>query len=479
MRARRQEGRRILILGSGAREHALAWWLLRDPGAPAVAVLPGNDGLRAAGVATLPGSAEEPAQVVAAARDWQAELVVVGPEAPLAAGVADALAAAGIPCLGPVRAAARIESSKLWARLFMARHGIPGPAFATAASPEEVARWTGSRRPPYVLKADGLAAGKGVFLAATRQEALEQARRLLAGALGEAGRRLVLEEYLEGRELSVFALADGRRHLLLGAARDHKRLLEGDRGPNTGGMGACAPVPGVDEPLLERIERRILAPALEGLAEEGAPFRGFLYAGLMLTREGPQVLEFNARLGDPEAQALLPLLAGDGARPDRLPGGFPGGFAGWSELLLAAARGELPEHLPPAGPPRGRPDRWALATVLAAPGYPEAPRHDLPIRGLERLSPAGAPETLGPALPESLLFHAATRRAAGGTWRTAGGRLLTAVGLGSTPEAARARSQALLAALGLEGGLWRRDIGLVEPAGPGRPAGPEGAPRPQ
>ncbi|MBX5465778.1 MAG: phosphoribosylamine--glycine ligase [Clostridia bacterium] len=453
-----RERLRILVLGSGAREHAIAWWLLGEAAVAEVAVLPGNDGLRAAGLTTLPGPAEEPARVVAAARDWGAQLVVVGPEAPLAAGVADALAAEGIPCLGPGRAAARIESSKVWARLFMARHGIPSPAFATAESPEEVERWTASHRPPYVIKADGLAAGKGVLLAATPAEALDQARRLLAGALGAAGRRLVLEEYLEGEELSVFALADGRRHLRLGAARDYKRLGEGDRGPNTGGMGAVCPVPRVDHALLERVEREIVRPALEGLAEEGAPFRGFLYAGLMLTPRGPRVLEFNARLGDPESQALLPLLAAEGAA-----GHLPAGFAGWGPLLLAAARGELPPGPAVAVPASGR---WAVATVLAAPGYPEAPRLDLPVRGLERIPPAGAGGDREPP-PASLLFHAATRRGEDGLWRTAGGRLLTAVGVGPTLASARERSQALLAGLDLEGGLWRRDVGLL-PA-PGRP----------
>jgi phosphoribosylamine--glycine ligase len=388
---------RILVIGGGAREHALCWRLRRE-GAEVFAA-PGSDGI-ATVAARVP--LHDPADVAAWAAGAAVDLAVVGPEQPLAAGVADRLRARGVPVCGPSQAAARLEASKAWCRAFCARHGIPGPRFTVVEHlPEELPL-------PCVVKTDGLAAGKGVVV--VREPAdLERARRLPPP--------LVIEELLLGRELSVFALVDGRRWLLLGDARDYKRLLPGDRGPNTGGMGAFSPVGEAD---LAAIAEQVLAPAVAGLRAEGTPFVGFLYAGLMLTAEGPRLLEFNVRLGDPEAQVLLPRWQDPVA-----------------EVLLAAARGSLG-----AASVRLAPET-AVGIVLASPGYPDAPRPG------QRLPD---PEAAG-----GLVFHAATERR-DGAWFSAGGRVLTAVGLGPDRPAARARALELARRLAFPGAQWREDV---------------------
>jgi phosphoribosylamine--glycine ligase len=410
---------RVLVVGGGGREHALAWRLRRCPSVREVLAAPGNPGM-APVARCLPVAADDPAGLAELCRREGVDLVVVGPEAPLVAGLADRLRWAGLTVLGPSAAAARIEGSKGWAKELCRRYGIPAPAAVACAEPAEALAYARTCPLPVAVKADGLMAGKGVVLAHTREEALRA-----AGTLSARG-PVVFEEHLRGREVSAFALSDGERWVLYGVARDHKRLLDGDRGPMTGGMGAFSPVPDVS-PAEEAAIRGILSSALRALAAEGCPFVGFLFAGLMLTADGPKVLEFNCRLGDPEAQCLLPRLEGDVA-----------------EQWWRAARGGLRAGEAVAWRPE-----YALGVVLATPGYPEAPRPGQEIPGL------GTDGQLpGPAV----IFHAATAR--DGAWRTAGGRVLTAVGLGDDLAAARARAYAAAEALAFPGAQWRRDIGL-------------------
>jgi phosphoribosylamine--glycine ligase len=412
---------RILVVGGGAREHALCWRLRQDGND--VWVAPGNPGMVAVAtrVAATPTDA---AALLDLIRREGIELTVIGPEAPLVAGVADRLAEGGAAVLGPSAAAAQIEASKSWAMAFCGRHGIPAPQATQCRDPGEAVARARSCPLPVVVKADGLMAGKGVCIAHGRDEAVAAARTLSAHG------PVVFEEFLEGREVSAFALCDGRRGLLYGIARDHKRLLDGDRGPMTGGMGAFAPVPDVDE-ATESAIRRLLEATVAALADEGRPFVGFLFAGLMLTAEGPRVLEFNCRFGDPEAQSVLPLMQGDLA-------------AQW----IRAARGDL------------RPDERvrfaravALGVVLAAPGYPDAPQPGQQIPGLD-------PHGQLAAHPAALVFHAATAYQEG-AWRTAGGRVLTVVGRGPDLDAARPPADAPARAAEFPGAQLRRDMGRV------------------
>lgn len=420
---------RVAVIGSGGREHALVRALRGSPSVREVLAVPGNDGIAGDGVRCLAVDPLDLDGVCRALAEERVDLAVVGPEAPLVAGLVDRLEAAGIPACGPRRGAARIEGSKAFAKAFMERHGIPtasGRVFEDPAEAEDFLR----RHPgPWVVKADGLAAGKGVFVCADTGAALQAARRLMRqGVLGDAGRRVVIEERLSGRELSVLAITDGERVELLPPARDHKRLLDGDRGPNTGGMGAYSPVPDATPGLLERVRREILEPAVRGLAEEGHPYRGVLYAGLMLTADGPRVLEFNCRLGDPEAQVILPRLEGD------LAGAF-----------LGAATGRL------AAPLRHRQEA-AVCVVLAAPGYPDEPRRDLPVAGLEEAA----------ALPGVYIDHAGTRRTPRG-WVTAGGRVVAVTALGASLEEARCRAYAAAERIHFPGRHLRRDIAAPAP----------------
>ncbi len=423
-RSREGVGVRVLVVGGGAREHALCWRLAREDGVHVWAA-PGNPGMRSV-ARCVPVAADDAAALADVARREGVDLVVVGPEGPLVDGVADALRPQGLAVLGPGAAAARIEGSKRWAMAFCRRHGIPAPAFEVAEDVpralELAARWP----LPVVCKADGLMAGKGVVVAETRDEALAAARLLAARG------PVVFEEFLAGVELSAFALCDGQRVWYLGEARDHKRLLDGDRGPMTGGMGAFAPVPELDEATRTQV-RGILRAAVAALAAEGVPFVGFLFAGLMLTAAGPRVLEFNCRLGDPEAQALLPLLAGPIA-----------------EHWLVAARGGLPGD---GDAPRA--PEAALGVVLASPGYPEAPRAGGRIQGL--CSDGG--------VHGALCFHAATALR-DGEWTTTGGRVLTVVGRGSDLATARSAAYRAAASVQFAARQWRGDIGL--PPGGGR-----------
>jgi phosphoribosylamine--glycine ligase len=398
---------RILIVGGGGREHALAWKLSAEPGVNEVVVAPGSDAIaREARVRIAPHvDPLDPPAVVRLARERAAELVVIGPEAPLAAGVSDALAAAGIAVFGPTAAAARIETSKAFCHEVAEAAGVRMARSIVATTPREIdaaVREVASAGVGFVVKEDGLAAGKGVTV--FDPDADPAAWRDAYGEL-PAG-TVVVEERLSGHEASVIAVCDGERAVALPAARDHKRLLDGDRGPNTGGMGAYAPLPDLDAVAAERLVGEIHLPILAELARRGTPFRGFLYAGIMLTDAGPRLLECNARLGDPEAQVILPQVA------------EPLG-----PLLLRAARGGF-------GPSRwGRVSAmpgWFVGIALAAAGYPDSPRRGDRIDGLEAAVDTGV-----------LVFHAGTRRNAAGDWETAGGRVLTVVGRGPDLQAAR------------------------------------------
>jgi phosphoribosylamine--glycine ligase len=443
--------RRILVVGGGGREHALAWRLAGEPGVETVTVTPGSAGIATlAGVLVDPaGSPTDPRAVVAAARRARADLVVVGPEAPLAAGVADALEQAAVPVFGPSAAAARIESSKAFCHQVAAAAGIPmarAGAFAALEPARAAAADLAAAGAGVVVKADGLAAGKGVVVCASLAEAEAALAAIFAGGDSPDGTpRVVVEERLWGREASVIALCDGRDALALPPARDHKRLGDGDSGPNTGGMGAYSPLPDVPDALVADVVARFHRPALAELARRGLPFRGALYAGLMVTPDrGPFLLEFNARFGDPEAQAILPRLA-----------------APLAPLLLAAATGRLREAasaLGMAGDLVPATDAAAVAIVLASRDYPEAPRSGDTIRGLPEAA-AGA-----------LVFHAGTRRGAGGGWETDGGRVLAVVGRGADLAEARSVAERAADAISFDGLRRRRDIaaGIPQAAG-GRP----------
>jgi phosphoribosylamine---glycine ligase len=410
---------RVLLLGSGGREHALAWKLAQSPKLSELLCGPGNPGTARLG-RNVPLKAEAPDAVAALARQERVDLVVVGPEAPLVAGAADALAAEGIPCFGPVAAAARLEGSKAFAKEIMAEAGVPTAdfqVFTDVAAAEAYAVAQGR----IVVKADGLASGKGVIVAPDAESARAAVRAV--GAMGAAGQRMVLEELLEGEEVSVIALCDGERYVLLPPAQDHKRVGEGDTGPNTGGMGAYCPVPFLSPEALAQVGERVIAPMLAVMRKRGAPFKGALYAGLMLTRSGPKVLEFNARFGDPETQVLM-LQLGE----DLLP------------LLDDCARGRLeprPLTLAPGA---------SVGVVLAAEGYPETPKRGQRIHGLEAV-PAGASVFLAGVEEKD------------GAILTAGGRVLTVCARGQDLVEARERAYAAISGLRFEGMHFRRDIG--------------------
>jgi len=410
---------RVLLLGAGGREHALAWKLSRSPKLSALLCGPGNPGTARLGT-NVAVKADSPAEVAALARREKVDLVVVGPEAPLVAGVADALAAEGIACFGPVAAAARLEGSKAFAKEVMAEAGVPTAdfrVFTDVAAAEAYAVAQGR----IVVKADGLAAGKGVIVAPDAQAARAAVRAV--GAMGTAGERLVLEELLEGEEVSVIALCDGERYVLLPPAQDHKRVGEGDTGPNTGGMGAYCPVPFLSAEALAQVGERVIGPMLATLRRRGTPFKGALYAGLMLTRNGPRVLEFNARFGDPETQVLMLQL-----REDLLP------------LLEACARGRL-ESRPLVLEPGA-----SVGVVLAAEGYPETPRRGQRIDGVDLSAQDGTVFLAGVEAREGALV-------------TAGGRVLTVCARGADLAEARTKAYATAAGLRFEGMHFRRDIG--------------------
>ena len=416
---------RILVVGSGGREHALCWAIAASPLCDALFCAPGNAGV-AQDAECVPVEAGDIEGLLDFARREGIDFVVVGPEGPLAAGLADRLAEAGIKCFGPTRAAARLESSKSFAKAFCERHGIPTAAHRTFEEAGPALEYVRARGAPIVVKADGLAAGKGVTVAATVAEA--EAAILAAlrdGAFGAAGAKVVVEEFMEGEEASFLALCDGTRALPLAAARDHKRAGDGDSGPNTGGMGACSPAAIVDEAMAARIVAGIVEPAVAGMAAEGTPFQGVLYAGLMIGPEGPRVVEFNARFGDPECQVLVARL-----RSDILP------------ALVACADGQLAHF-----DLRWR-DEAAVCVVMAARGYPGAHGTGSRIEGIER-----AEED-----PEVAVFHAGTARDDSGALVARGGRVLGVTATGADLAAARAAAYAAVGRIDWPEGFCRSDI---------------------
>jgi phosphoribosylamine--glycine ligase len=418
---------RVLVLGSGAREHALVARLSAERDVGELIAAPGNPGI-ARLARTVPIDIVDIDAVSLLADREQIDLTIVGPELPLSLGIGDRFAAERRLLFGPTAAAARLESSKAFAKAFMARHGVPTARFRTCTSLDEALEAVRSDEfgAPVVLKADGLAAGKGVVIAADRAAAERAVREAMQERkFGAAGDQLVIEEWLQGPEVSFFCISDGTRALPIGTAQDHKRIFDDDRGPNTGGMGAFAPSPLVDAPLSARVMHEIVEPVIAGMAAEGNPFRGFLYAGLMLTATGPKVIEFNVRFGDPEAQVVLPLID-----EPLLP------------LLVGAATGHLWQRDVALGGER------LVGVVLASRGYPESSAPGQPIHGLDAAE----------AMRGVAVYHAGTARRDGGVV-TAGGRVLTVVGRGASYDEAIARAYAAVDAISFDGMQYRRDIG--------------------
>lgn len=419
---------KVLVLGSGGREHALVWKLAAERDVGEIVCAPGNAGISRL-AKCVPLDLGDPGQALALARAERVDLTVVGPELPLSHGVADRFAAERLPLFGPTRAAAELESSKVFAKDFMARHRVPTARCRVCTRADEALSVlkSGEFGFPVVLKADGLAAGKGVTIAASLSDADRTIREMMIErCLGDAGSRLVIEERLEGREASFFVITDGRRAISLGSAEDHKRAFDGDRGPNTGGMGAYAPSAILDAALEARVMDEIVMPAIDGLRVEGREFHGFLYAGLMLTSDGPKVIEFNVRFGDPEAQVVLPMLASD-----LLP------------LLAGATAGSL-EGL--RGGLRSEPH---VGVVLASGGYPGNYRTGVPISGLDEAE----------SLSDVVVFHSGTARR-DRQIVTAGGRVLTVVAAGSGYREAIDRAYEAAGRISFDGLHMRKDIGV-------------------
>ena len=417
---------KVLIVGGGGREHALAWKCAAAPRVTAVLVAPGNAGTaREPKVRNASVAAEDSAGLVQLALAERIDLTIIGPEGPLVAGVVDAFAAAGLKCFGPGRDAARLEGSKSFAKEFLQRHRIPTARSRTFTGDSFDPTWLRAQRVPLVVKASGLAAGKGVVIAASAAEALAAAQAMFAGQFGAAGQQVLIEEFLPGEEASFIVMADGTHILPLATSQDHKRLEDGDRGPNTGGMGAYSPAPVVTPVLHARIMHEVIEPTVRGLAAEGMPYTGFLYAGLMIAPDGtPNVLEFNCRLGDPETQPVLMRLKSD---------------------LTVLCEAALAGRLDTVGADWDA--RAALGVVMAAAGYPEAVRKGDAITGLDQAA----------QLPGKI-FHAGTRLE-GGRVLTSGGRVLCAVGLGARVAAAQAEAYALAGTVQFAGAQYRRDIG--------------------
>jgi phosphoribosylamine--glycine ligase len=415
---------RVMIVGAGAREHSLA--VAMADGGHSVVIAPGNAGTDSVG-RNLPVQADDLGHLVEAAIDERVDLVVIGPELPLTLGLVDALSARGIRAFGPTRAAARLEASKSFMKRFCERHGIPTAPFAVFDDADAADRYVrGAARLP-VVKVDGLAAGKGVFIPDTIEQACVAIDRIMRKReFGAAGDRVVIEEKLRGEEASFHAVCDGTRAIPLASAQDHKRVADDDRGPNTGGMGAYAPAPVVDDAVHARVMSEIVAPTLAGMASEGAPFRGVLFVGLMIDEGVPKVLEYNVRFGDPEATVLVPTYGGD-----------------WFELLDAAARGNSP-----GGVQAPRSTLSALSVVMAAAGYPGQPRTGDRIVGLDAALPAGA-----------FVRHAGTARASDGGVVTAGGRVLAVGATATTLDGAARAAYAAVERIRWPGEHHRADIG--------------------
>jgi phosphoribosylamine--glycine ligase len=413
----------VLLIGSGGREHALAWKIAASPMLTRLFAAPGNPGI-AAEAELIALDPSDHGAVLAVCREKAIDLVVVGPEAPLVAGLADALSEGGVRVFGPSAAAARLEGSKGFTKDLCARYGIPTAAYGRFGSAAEAKAYVEKVGAPIVVKADGLAAGKGVTVAMSEEEALAAIEACFEGVFGGAGAEVVVEEYLEGEEASFFCLCDGRTALPFGTAQDHKRVGEGDTGPNTGGMGAYSPAPAMTPELVERTMREIIEPTMRGMAEMGAPFSGVLYAGLMLTADGPKLIEYNVRFGDPECQVLMPRLKDD-----------------ILVLMRAAADGQL-GHMSA----RWR-DEAALTVVVAANGYPASPEKGAPVSGIEAAEREGA-----------MVFHAGTAEK-DGRLVASGGRVLNVTALGRDVAEAQRRAYAAVDRIEFPGGFCRRDIG--------------------
>ncbi len=424
---------RVLVIGSGAREHTLCWALSRSPNLSKLYCAPGHGG-----TAALAENVPLDPKDSSACADWAMnnaiDLTIIGPEDPLCAGIADAFSERGLRVFGPSAAAARIEGSKLWSKALMQRAGVPTADAAQFTDYAAASAWVKRRAEtggsfPLVVKADGLAAGKGVIIAQDEREAQRALDELMRdAALGVAGAHVLIEEFMEGIELSLFALTDGERVAPLAPACDYKRAFDSDKGPNTGGMGAYSPPKFATPELLAEIERRILLPTVGALAEEGAPFRGLLYAGLMITRDGPKVVEFNCRFGDPETQVVLPRLKSD-----------------LLDLCAAVAHGRLDSVPPPQWT-----DEATCGVVVASGGYPGPYEKGKVITGLDTLD------------DDILVFHAGTAREADGRLITSGGRALTLVAHGASVIEARTRVYANIERVRFEGARWRSDIGARE-----------------
>jgi phosphoribosylamine--glycine ligase len=417
---------KVLIVGSGGREHALAWKCAMSPRVAEVLVAPGNAGTAGeAKVRNVAVQAEDVAGLVALAKSERVDLTIIGPEAPLVLGVVDAFEAAGLRCFGPRKSPARLEGSKSFTKEFLRRHGIPTAAYATFTRDNFDPDWVRRQRTPIVVKASGLAAGKGVVIVDSAEEAIATTRAMFDGQFGGAGAEVVIEEFLPGEEASFIVMADGTHVLPFATSQDHKRIGDGDTGPNTGGMGAYSPAPVVTPAMHERIMREVVHPTIRGLAADGMPYTGFLYAGIMIAPDGtPNVLEFNCRFGDPETQPILSRLRSD-----------------LTVLCEAALDGKLDEVTMNWDP------RAALGVVLAAGGYPDTVRKGDPIEGLDAAA----------RLPGKV-FHAGTALEQGRIV-TSGGRVLCAVGLGETVSEAQRAAYALTKKISFSGMQYRRDIG--------------------
>jgi phosphoribosylamine--glycine ligase len=424
---------KVLLVGGGGREHALAWRLRQDDPNIDIIAAPGNPGIAEVARCVAAGATDVDA-LKTLARQENVAWTLVGPEAPLAEGIVDAFRAEGMPIFGPTRAAAMLETSKAFSKALMLEAGVPTARAITCETLYDAERAIAEIGAPVVVKASGLAAGKGVIVCSTTDEALRAATSMMSdNVFGDAGNTILVEEFMTGEELSVFAITDGTNAVILPPAQDHKRLLNGDQGPNTGGMGAYCPVSlaargSASSELFDDLHDHILSPTLEAMRRRGTPFAGLLYAGLMLTEEGPKVVEFNCRFGDPETQAVVAAMS----RSESL-----------ADLLHAVARGDTlaSRQIPATGA--------AVTTVLAAAGYPERPR-------------SGDAIVLPAISDDVLIFHAGTKRDPDGTLRTAGGRVLAVTGTGASLGDACDRSQSVAAAVSFAGKQFRTDIGWRE-----------------
>ncbi|HEY0650903.1 phosphoribosylamine--glycine ligase [Phenylobacterium sp.] len=415
----------ILLVGSGGREHALAWKIAASPLVKRFVAAPGNPGM-AAQCELRDVAATDVEALVVLAHEIAADLVVIGPESAVAVGLADALRAARIPCFGPTAQAGQLESSKAFTKAFCDRHGLPTSAYAVCESADAAKAALDRFEPPYVIKADGLAAGKGVVIAPQRAEAEAAIDDAFGGRFGAAGARVVIEEFLEGEIGSLFALCDGKTSMLFGWAQDHKRVFDGEQGPNTGGMGTYSPAPVFTPELVEQVRTRLVEPAFAGIADDGAPYRGVLFVELMATKHGPKLVEFNVRFGDPECQVLMLRL-----ESDLVP------------YLMACAEGRLAEMPEPTWR-----DEAAICVVLAAKGYPGTPVAGGAIHG--------ADADFG---PDVAVFHAGTTCDADGMLRAAGGRVLNVCARAATLREAKEKAYAAVAKIDFADGFCRTDIG--------------------